>query len=165
MRTSSSSKKELTFAEVLTIREYPIILGDNPACKQGAPIQIGWDVMNCYTRNLELYEYTRAESRTQNKKRLPMPFVKRSQMLLDAGYTREQIIQRVFEVADRQKLLADSLLDAVSSSSKSNYNNSSGFGKFSKEIILGGSSKFTLIAGVGSNTKPTKARTVTARTA
>merc|ERR1719491_170997 len=118
--------------------------------------------MTSYTRNLELYEYTRADSRTtQNRKRLSMPIGDRSQLLLDAGYTREQIIQRVFEVADIQKLRADSMLDSVSSSSKNN--NSSGFGKFSKDII-GGFSKFALI-GVGFNNKLTKARTVTARTA
>merc|ERR1719491_2783289 len=54
--------------------------------------------MTSYTRNLELYEYTRADSRTtQNRKRLSsMPIGTRSQLLLDAGYTREQIIQRVF---------------------------------------------------------------------
>jgi len=86
-----------------------------------------------------------------------MPIVKRSQLLLDAGYTREQIIKRVLEVAEIRRLRAESTLD-ISSSSKNN----NGFGKFSKDII-GGLSKFAMI-GVGSN-KPTKARTVTARTA
>ena len=34
------SEKQVTFGD-LTITEYPIILGDNPAC-HGAPITIGW---------------------------------------------------------------------------------------------------------------------------
>merc|ERR1711935_563250 len=81
----------VTFGD-LTIIEYPIILGDNPACT-GCPITIGWDPIGKHTRNLELYEYTRTQSRLSRRK-LVIPVQKRSQMLLDAGYTQDQIIKR-----------------------------------------------------------------------
>ncbi len=35
-----SAQKQVTFGD-LTITEYPIIMGDNPACN-GCPITIGW---------------------------------------------------------------------------------------------------------------------------
>mmetsp|Transcript_14392 Transcript_14392/g.14226 ORF Transcript_14392/g.14226 Transcript_14392/m.14226 type:complete len:86 (-) Transcript_14392:53-310(-) len=85
-----------------------------------------------------------------------MPIVKRSQLLLDAGYTREQIIKRVLEVAEIRRLRAESTLD-ISSSSKNN----NGFGKFSKDFVSG----FSNFAKIGVGPKPTKAITVTARTA
>ena len=54
--------------------------------------------MGTYTRNLELYEYTRMQRR-YGRKKLVIPVQTRSQMLLDAGYTEEQIIKRALSVA------------------------------------------------------------------
>jgi len=166
----ASMKKEVTFGNLLTIQEYPIILGDNPACKQGAPIQIDWKAMNRYTRNLDLYEYTQSEFRRKpkaknNNNKCRLSIGQRSQMLLDAGYTREQIIQRVLEVEEIRQLRAEtvSTLDVSGSSLLKSLSKNSGLGKFSKDIMNGFSSTFAMI-GVGP-AKPTKAITVIARTA
>jgi len=93
-------------------------------------------------------------------------------MLLDAGYTREQIIQRVLEVAEIRQLRAEtvSTLDAPRSL-LSSLSKNSGLGKFSKDLIsfpkdiMSEFSKFgPMMLGVGP-AKPTKAVTVIARTA
>ena len=128
---SSQEGKEVTFGD-LTIREYPIILGDNPACT-GVPITIDWDYYadTGTTRNLELYEYIKAKKRRRRNKAnntsnnsaginksntkkdicLRIPVTKRSQMLLDAGYTQNEILQCALEVLEIQKQRAESRND------------------------------------------------------
>jgi hypothetical protein len=53
--------------------------------------------METYTRNLELYEFTRS---CLGREKLVIPVQKRSRMLLEAGYTQEEIILRALEVAE-----------------------------------------------------------------
>ena len=79
--------------------------------------------MGTYTRNLELYEYARPQSRLSRRK-LVIPVQKRSQMLLDAGYTQEQIIQRALEVAEIKNQRTETLKSTQLQ----------GFGKFSKNL-------------------------------
>lgn len=183
-----ATSKKVTFGD-LTIIEFPIILGDNPACS-GCPITIDWGkfqhcpssffrfhfswffsvvILHCiahivqsfhyqilltiepmrkHTRNLELYEYTRTQSR-HNRRRLVIPVQKRSQMLLDAGYTQEQIIKRALVMAkiknQREETVKSHQLQ--------------GFGKFSKNF------KATLSKlNIGVGPKPSKT-TVIARSA
>ena len=50
--------------------------------------------MATYTRNMELFEYTRTQRRSGKK----IPVQKRTQMLLDAGYTQQEIIQSSMNV-------------------------------------------------------------------
>jgi|EP00531_Pseudo-nitzschia_arenysensis_P019585 hypothetical protein len=136
-----SAQKQVTFGD-LTITEYPIIMGDNPACN-GCPITIGWEPMGTHTRNLELYEYTRGPNRVSRRK-LVIPVTKRSQMLLDAGYTQEQIIKRALEIAE----IKNQREETIKASQVQ------GFGKFSKNFkatfaklnISSGPKKTTVIA-------------------
>ena len=61
-------------------------------------------------RNMGLYEYTRTQRRHHGNKRLVMiPVQMRSQMLLDAGFTQEQIIERALEVAEIQRQREETL--------------------------------------------------------
>ena len=103
-------KRGVSFGN-LTVTEYPIILGENPACT-GCPITIDWKPMRRYSCNLDVYEqhrrYTRRSQETANaiwsqkesRRRLVLPVRKRTQMLLDAGYTPEQIIKRTLQAAE-----------------------------------------------------------------
>ena len=141
-----SPQKQVTFGD-LTITEYPIIMGANPACN-GCPITIGWEPMGTHTRNLELYEYTRSQTR-QSRRKLVIPVHKRSTMLLDAGYTQEQIIKRALEVAEIKNQREESMKDAQVT----------GFGKLSKGL----NATFAKL-NLGVAPKPTKT-TVTARSA
>lgn len=83
--------KEFRFAELITIHEFPIILGDNPSCSSGAPIQIGWKAYQTTTRNLELFEFIRWDERRSDRKHLIIPVEQRGQLLLRSGYTIDQI--------------------------------------------------------------------------
>merc|ERR1712070_978894 len=132
--------KEVTFGD-LTIREFPIIWGDNPSCT-GAPITIGWKLLSTSKRNLELYEYTKNEKLQQqqrngkNRSGQPssscrkIPVQKRSQILLDSGYTEKQIIKRALEVEETKRLREESAKDDSG-------NNNNIVGKFSKNIMIG----------------------------
>merc|ERR1712157_153813 len=89
----------------------------------GCPITIDWEPIGTYTRNLELYEYTRTQSR-QHRRKLVIPVQKRSQILLNAGFTQEQIITRALEVADTKSQRAETIKS----------HQLQGFGKFSKNF-------------------------------
>ncbi|MGK3737407.1 MAG: hypothetical protein ACI90V_004252 [Bacillariaceae sp.] len=148
------SSKEVTFGD-LTIREYPIILGDQPYFT-GFPITFGWFYANTETtRNMELYEYHKSQRHvpsTKSKKRLFIPVQKRSQMLLDAGYSQEQIIRGALEVAEIKRLRSETMMKF--------HKEQQGFGKISKNFMTGFNN---LVIGVGP--KLVKATTITARTA
>jgi hypothetical protein len=96
--------KNVCFSEI-TIREYPYILGDNPACSCGAPLSIDWKYQESYTRNLDLFEYTRGD-REQKKK---IPVQKRAQILLSMGYSLDEIAAATMMVDEIKKARTDSL--------------------------------------------------------
>merc|ERR1712151_248569 len=101
-----------------------------------------------HTRNLELYEYTRTQSRLPRRK-LVIPVHRRSQMLLDAGYTQEQIIKRALEVVEIKNQREETIKS----------NQLQGFGKFSKNF----KATFSRL-NIGVGPKPSKT-TVIARSA
>ena len=108
--------------------------------------------MGTHTRNMELYEYARAQRR-QGKKRLTIPVQKRSQMLLDAGFTQEQIIKAALEVAEIKREREETIASLRTTPQLL------AFGKLSKNFMSGFNS---LKIGVG----PKPARTtVSARSA
>lgn len=124
------AKKRVSFSD-LTVTEYPIILGENPAC-QGCPITIDWKPMGRYTCDLEMYEQFRQMGRSQqrsdnallnpqsakaSRRKMVLSVRTRTQMLLDAGYTPEQIIKRTLEVAEVRDQREESIRRSASSSS------------------------------------------------
>merc|ERR1712146_446240 len=86
-------------------------------------------------------------------KKLVIPVQKRSQMLLDAGYTQEEIIKRAVEVQTIQTLRQESACDAQ------NVQNG-GFGKLFSKNFISGFNKLSL--GVTSQ-RPVKKNSPTAR--
>lgn len=88
----STDKRRLRFS-TLTIREYPILLGDNVTVK-GPPISIEWEHIDEKVFELEDYEeackYTR---RTQVE--LKMPGKHREEILREIGYSRQEIQESV----------------------------------------------------------------------
>jgi hypothetical protein len=80
----------ITFGE-LTIIEFPVELGDNPAVSSGAPIRLGSQALSTTTRNLDLYEYIRKDTR-RHRTRLQMSVPLRAELLFAAGYTMDQIM-------------------------------------------------------------------------
>jgi hypothetical protein len=104
---STMSPKQVTFGN-LTIREYPMEIGDHPSVSAGAPVQIGWEPQETHKRNLDFYEHMRADRR-RGRKKLAIPVQKRGQILLRAGYTLEQIGNAAMKAHEDKKLRADTL--------------------------------------------------------
>jgi hypothetical protein len=91
--SSSPESKKVWFGELITIHEFPITLGDNPACSSGAPVQLGWKALESTTRNMELYEYVRKGERKRDRRQLIIPVEKRGRILLKRGYSIDQIAE------------------------------------------------------------------------
>lgn len=99
--------KQVTFGD-LTISEFPLELGDNPACSSGAPLTIGWEAQNTAVRNIDLYEYMRGERR-HGRKQLTISVSDRAQLLLQSGYDINEIAAATMEVDEIKKQRAESM--------------------------------------------------------
>jgi hypothetical protein len=100
--------KSVSFG-VITILEFPIVLGENPAVSGGAPIELGWTLVKVYTRELQLYEYLRSDLRSRGRKNLTIPVADRTQLLLDSGYSLEDIGAAAVRAEDVQRQRSASL--------------------------------------------------------
>ena len=82
-RTGRMSKKEVSFHSI-QIRHYRMILGDNPACSIGAPVQLDWNHESEEKHDLDIYE---VERRPRRKLRhLVLSYYRRKDILLQAGF-------------------------------------------------------------------------------
>jgi hypothetical protein len=99
--------KTVSFGE-LTIIEFPIMLGDNPAVSSGAPIQLGPKPLSTQTRNLEIYEYIRKDTR-RHRKHLLLSVPRRAGLLFAAGYTLDQIGKATLQVQTIKSQREDSV--------------------------------------------------------
>ena len=109
MPSQEQEEREMsvTFGE-LTIIEFPIELGDNPSVSNGCPIRMGSEPLRTSTRNLELYEYIRKDTR-RHRTRLPMSVPLRAEILFAAGYTMDQIMKATMAAEEIKALRNDSL--------------------------------------------------------
>jgi hypothetical protein len=76
-----SSSKSVSFGDV-QVREFPMILGDNPACSSGAPVTIDWDHVDEFT--LTVNDATSARGGRSIK---TISVTKRATMLMGSGYS------------------------------------------------------------------------------
>ena len=88
---SAESQSRVAFAKNITIIEFPMVMGDNPSVKSGAPVQLGWVPQATTTRNLDMYEHFREESR-RCKRDLKLEGQQRLDILLRAGYPLEDVV-------------------------------------------------------------------------
>ena len=66
--TRRRNKRCIAFGR-LEIHEFPIILGDNPSCSDGAPLTIGWNRVHHIAFDMEYYEtYNPSEGRRRKDK-------------------------------------------------------------------------------------------------
>ena len=91
----------------LTIREYPVILGDNPNVSSGAPLSLGWEYHEQPKRNIDMYEYTRKERRP--RKHLAIPVEVRGQILLKMGYSIEELAMATMESEEIKRQRVESM--------------------------------------------------------
>ncbi|KAL7480513.1 hypothetical protein ACHAW6_006203 [Cyclotella cf. meneghiniana] len=95
----------------ITIRTYPIILGDHPSCKFGAPISIGWDYHECQSIPVDIYENNRSERKRM--KQLYLNSGCRRMILTGAGFSLEQISEAINDVQMIQLQRKESTNDQV----------------------------------------------------
>lgn len=94
--------KSVRFSTV-EIRNYPIILGDNPAVSRGPPITIDWKYMNTRVfKSLEDYERTECFLSRRVMAQMAMPPRYRIEILKSCGYTRHEMLKAAKE-ADNVK--------------------------------------------------------------
>lgn len=103
---NNNNNKNVSFGNI-TIHQHPLQLGDNPACSSGAPLTIGWNAESTHTRCLEVYEVIRGPRR--HGRQLAIPLQDRARILLQAGYSLDEIGSATLEVESTKKRRADSL--------------------------------------------------------
>mmetsp|Transcript_21964 Transcript_21964/g.53146 ORF Transcript_21964/g.53146 Transcript_21964/m.53146 type:complete len:181 (+) Transcript_21964:212-754(+) len=105
MCSPKEKKKSVSFATV-QVRNYPIILGDNPSVTAGPPISIGWQFDAAVYYTVDEWEGERFTSR-HAKSKLRVPESVRIEWLCNAGHTIPQIydiIQHIQEQKYRRRL-------------------------------------------------------------
>lgn len=77
-------KKKVGFGQV-EIRTHHVVLSDNPACKDGCPMELGWDHVDTCNFDLEEFEAKFADEIHRSLKRIS--WHTRQQWLLENGHT------------------------------------------------------------------------------
>jgi hypothetical protein len=124
----------VTFGQV-TVYEFPMELGHNPACSAGAPVQAKWIPRQRYNYNdgaetttttaaaaaaaataiaslemeLDLYEYLRRSQRKSKRKDLILSVTERASILLQAGHSIDEIVHATLQVEELQKQRRETL--------------------------------------------------------
>jgi hypothetical protein len=87
--SSSSSHCGVRFGHV-SIRQYPVIVGDNPAVSGGPPLSIGWEHDDEVT--LDVVEYEEQRPPRRKGREMLVPNDVRTDRLREAGYSRAEIV-------------------------------------------------------------------------
>ena len=75
--------------EQIEIRNYDMILGDNPSCTYGPPVTLDWDYRKNEPMPLDEYEQKRGERRKMYQ--MQIPAVHRRRILEQSGYTPDEM--------------------------------------------------------------------------
>jgi hypothetical protein len=104
----SQEKKNVSFHEII-ILEFPLVMGDNPACSAGVPVALAPEPISETTVTVEMYEAKRKKKR--RKGRL-MGVEERALALMGAGYTMEDIAICVMKINSIQQKRLQSIQNA-----------------------------------------------------
>lgn len=90
--------------KAITIREYPMVPGDNPSVSRGCPLSIDWEHQLEQTYHLDSYENSRTAER-RHQMEMIVPTEIRSQILRQNGHSWKEIhvATKVANVARRQR--------------------------------------------------------------
>ena len=90
----STRKSKVVFDEV-QIFEFNQTLGDNPGVSAGAPIALGHKLKTSFSLDVDVYETTRGKRKS--RKKLTIPVQERAQLLLNLGYSLQDIANATLE--------------------------------------------------------------------
>ena len=95
--------KEVSFASV-QVREYPMILGDNPSCTSGPPVTLDWtyDAKASMSCTVDEWESGRDSTRRM-KSVIRVPSSVRMEWVLDAGFTPTEVHEAIRDVQNYQR--------------------------------------------------------------
>jgi hypothetical protein len=106
-QSSPSRQKQIVEFNRVTLYEFPMVLGDNPACSNGIPVQIDWKPQNISCRNFELFDAKRESVKQGRAMRLKDRY--RAQLLLKSGYTMDRLVKATMEVEEIRESRRESL--------------------------------------------------------
>merc|ERR1712087_421203 len=86
VKDKPKGKRAVSFGNVL-VRDYGMILGDNPCCGYGPPVTLDWDYLEYEPLEVNEYEYNRPARRSL--KEMGMNYYMRVDLLTKAGYSEE----------------------------------------------------------------------------
>lgn len=111
--SSSRSSLSVTFSNV-EIREYDIVLGDNPSCSCGPPLSLGWrfDEHKFNEIPLEDFEQSRISHR-RSRLEMKMPSCLRYEILKYGNFSRREIAEVQFECNEIRKQRCKSMKAAI----------------------------------------------------
>lgn len=92
------TKRSLVQFTTVQIREYPLIIGDNPSCELGVPITIDWKPLRQYTTSVNEHQQEEASPHHTNENELRISPQVREGMIRHAGFHCEQIRRAVHRV-------------------------------------------------------------------
>eukprot|EP00934_Nitzschia_sp_Nitz4_P004691 Nitzschia sp. Nitz4//scaffold66_size103028//48589//49086//NITZ4_004499-RA/size103028-snap-gene-0.97-mRNA-1//1//CDS//3329556353//4681//frame0 len=96
----SMSEKSVSFSTV-EFREHAMVLGGSHVPYDGPPLSIDWEVLDSAIVDVEYYECLRAPRRPLEQ--LIIPGYIREQVLLDSGYTKQEIKKHLQKMKDDER--------------------------------------------------------------
>jgi len=92
---TATGKAEFAFLEV---REYPMVLGDNPSCCEGPPVTLDWahDPKTMFILDVDTFEKLRGERRPTSQMILSRSVRERS--LLKIGFSKKDMVEVVRQI-------------------------------------------------------------------
>jgi hypothetical protein len=93
--------------ENVEIRRYPMILGDNPSCRYGCPVSLGWEHEETPTTSVDDYEDYRIKHRPRRQGKqlcqLILNYCQRKDIFLRMGLDSGELKQREQEMLKIQR--------------------------------------------------------------
>ena len=95
--------------QTVTIYKFPVGIGENPSVSSGCPISLhGFEAIEEVVEDLDIYMYERS-GETRNYKQLRLGPQVRTGMLVDCGYTLNQIVCATAQAMEARALRDESL--------------------------------------------------------
>jgi hypothetical protein len=105
--TSNSNASGHVSFETVEIRRYPMILGDNPSCRYGCPVSLGWEYEEIPTISVDDYEDYRMKQRPRRQGKqlyqLILNYYQRKDIFGRMGLDRNELKQREREMLKIQR--------------------------------------------------------------
>ena len=109
---TAKSKRNIHFGEVL-VRDYGMILGDNPCVSYGPPVTIDWDYVEYGALPVDEYEFHRPPRR--GLREMGMNYYQRKNLLTLAGYTEDEFkaVKKQVKKQQSQRYVTRSLVTSA----------------------------------------------------